>query len=456
MDRSLVELVAVARRAGLSISPAEVMDALRALHAAGVEERRTVRAALTATLAKTKADQARFEEVFANYFEARGATHHDLYRRLASLGFSERELDSLRALLASTASTLGGSGALDAVMAGDVSMQHLLDVAASRLGVRRLAEPGRIGFLTMRLLDAAGIPRAETALYSLRRSLRDEHGERGEALAEAIAVELARLRGSARARVENATTLGRDPDLRQVPFAQLDARESRAVEREVEVLAERLVGRTLVRAKHARQRRMHMSRTLRRAQRTGQIPFVPVWRKKRLRRPKLVVLCDVSDSVQHAARFMLLFVHAVQRVFDSCRSFVFVSDVGEASALFRAHGPERAIALAQAGAVVSVVDNSNYARVFATFDERYGQLLDERTTLVIVGDARTNHFQAGEQALGALSKRAGRTVWLNPEPEAGWGARDSAMRRYLPHVDQAFAVNDLASLRSAARAISAR
>jgi uncharacterized protein with von Willebrand factor type A (vWA) domain len=457
MDRSLVELVAVARRAGIAISPAEAVDALRALRATGIEDRCKVLAALTATLAKSKEDRTRFARVFASYFEARGATHHDLYQRLAALGFSAQELLALRSLLSSTASTLGGAGALDAVMAGDLSMQHLLDVASSRLGLRRLAEPSRVGFLTMRLLDASGIPRAETALYTLRRSLRDEHGERGEALADALASELARLRASARARVENALTTPRDEDLLHVPFAQLEVSEARAVEREVALLAERLVGRALVRAKHARRsRRVHLARTLRRSQRTGQVPFVPVWRRKRMRRPKLVILCDVSDSVQHAARFMLLFVHAVQRVFDACRSFVFVSDVGEASALFRAHPPQRAIAMAQAGAVVSVVDNSHYARVFATFKERHGQLLDERTTFVIVGDARTNHFDAGEKAFSELSRRAGRTIWLNPEPEAAWSARDSAMTRYLAHVDQAFAVHDLASLRLAARVISAR
>ena len=74
-----------------------------------------------------------------------------------------------------------------------------------------------------------------------------------------------------------------------------------------------------------------MRATLRRALATGGVPFQAKYRGKRPRKPRLVLLCDVSDSVRASARFMLLFVHAVQRLFEDARSFVFVSDLAERS-----------------------------------------------------------------------------------------------------------------------------
>ena len=78
-----------------------------------------------------------------------------------------------------------------------------------------------------------------------------------------------------------------------------------------------------------------------------------------------MLLCDLSDSVRSAARFLLVLVHGVQEVFARTRSFVFVSDLAETTELFATNPPERAIALAYGGSVVSVAANSHYGAAFA-------------------------------------------------------------------------------------------
>jgi uncharacterized protein with von Willebrand factor type A (vWA) domain len=146
---------------------------------------------------------------------------------------------------------------------------------------------------------------------------------------------------------------------------------------------------------------------------------------------------------------LLIFVHTLQEVFASTRSFVFVSDVAETTAIFRAEPVERAIALAYGGSVVSVAANSDYGAVFAAMAERHLDALDARTTLLIVGDGRTNFHDPGLAAFDRLRRRAGRVVWLNPEPPGAWGFGDSAMQLYAARCSEAHTVYDLATLRRA-------
>jgi uncharacterized protein with von Willebrand factor type A (vWA) domain len=209
-----------------------------------------------------------------------------------------------------------------------------------------------------------------------------------------------------------------------------------------------------VRSRHARRGSLDVRATLRKALATGGVPFEAAYRGKRARRPKLVLLCDVSDSVRASARFMLLFVHAVQRIFADARSFVFVSELADASAVFKRESAQRAVELAYGGSLVRVSDNSHYGRVWRRMRERHGDALDARTTLVVLGDGRTNHFDPGEQAFAELAARVERVLWLSPEPESAWRSGDSALPAYRPHCDQVLPVYDLASLKIAARALA--
>jgi uncharacterized protein with von Willebrand factor type A (vWA) domain len=194
--------------------------------------------------------------------------------------------------------------------------------------------------------------------------------------------------------------------------------------------------------------------TLRRALATGGVPFEAKYRGKRPRKPKLVLLCDVSDSVRASARFMLLFVHAVQRLFEDARSFVFVSDLADATDVFRRESARRAVELAYGGGIVRVSDNSHYARVWKRMRADFEHVIGPRTTLVILGDARTNHFDAGERAFAELAARANKVLWLSPEPEGAWRTGDSALPLYAKHAHRVLPVYDLSTLELAARELA--
>ena len=167
-------------------------------------------------------------------------------------------------------------------------------------------------------------------------------------------------------------------------------------------------------------------------------------------KPRIVMLCDVSDSVRATSSFMLELVYAAHDLFERTRSFVFVSDIAETTQLFERLPAAAALAEAYASAV-NVTSNSNYGRALRAFENREGARLDHRTTLVILGDGRTNFQDDGAESVKRLRSKVKALYWLCPEPSSGWGIGDSAMIRYAPHCSRVLEVRTARDLEDAAR-----
>jgi uncharacterized protein len=241
-----------------------------------------------------------------------------------------------------------------------------------------------------------------------------------------------------------------------VPFASLDPREIEEVRRAVRSLSERLRGAERVRKRRALRGRIDPHRTLRASLRTGAVPFQPIRRVRRRDRLRLMVLCDVSDSVRVASRFMLEFVSAAQELFERTRSFAFVSEIAETTTLFDELPLGTALSRIQRGEVISRAHNSNYGRALSAFEQRYGRDIDRRTTIVILGDGRTNYFADGAEVVRRLRDRARALLWLCPEGQGAWGTGDSAMLRYAASVTKVLVVRTARELETAAREVVAR
>ncbi|HKQ67911.1 MAG TPA: VWA domain-containing protein, partial [Polyangiaceae bacterium] len=322
----------------------------------------------------------------------------------------------------------------------------------------RLQTVDQRGFYTHKILEEIGVSRAYAALAILRDGLGDELDPgRGELLFQALLRELERTEGKVKERV-----LGRLEELAaeveggamSLPFASLTDEGIEEVRRAVRLLAERLMG--AARVKHRRKKRgpIDPGRTMRQSLVTGGLPFRPVRRNQVRDKPRLMVLCDVSDSVRPASRFMLEFVYAVSELFERTRSFVFVSEMSEATRLFDEESVP--VAVAKAKALVDARDNSSYGRVFRQFEERYLSAVDRRTTVVILGDGRTNYQPDGADSLARIEERAKCVLWLCPEPRASWGSGDSAMPRYVEKVTQVLEVASANDLEAAARELLKR
>jgi uncharacterized protein with von Willebrand factor type A (vWA) domain len=135
---------------------------------------------------------------------------------------------------------------------------------------------------------------------------------------------------------------------------------------------------------------------------------------------------------------MLQFVYALQEAFTRIRAFVFVADLGEVTPLFREGEVNEAIERALGGGdVINVYSRSNFGHSFHQFWRDHLDTVDNKTTVLILGDARNNYNDPMAWCLRDIHRRAKNVVWLNPESPGAWGFGDSVMNEYLPYCDVA-------------------
>lgn len=143
---------------------------------------------------------------------------------------------------------------------------------------------------------------------------------------------------------------------------------------------------------------------------------------------------------------MLQFVYSLVDLVRRVRAFAFVDRVGEVTDLFRAFPIDVAIDRVMQGDVVSVSANSDYGRAFKELAARHLDGLTRQTTVVILGDGRTNQRAPEEWVVAEMRRRARQVVWLCPEERGLWGIGDSRMPLFARHVDRAVVVRSLSDL----------
>lgn len=457
----LFAFVEALRSSGVRVSQQESLDMARALALLGEEafvDRERLRATLAATLVKSGSEQPVFERVFDLHFrfeiEADPLLAEDLTGSLERRGLSPERAAELAAAMGAEAPP--DSELLRALLAGDVhELTRLLRLALEQTDLRGLETPFQIGYFAQRLLTRLGMDDLEARLANLvaaaggsasedeARALRGSLDERLLALRRlgrrAIQAEYEKRRAVAAPTDDKEALLDR-------PFAQLSRAEHERMKVLVRRLAERLKARLLRLERQRKRGRLDVRRTLRASLATAGVPLRLHFKKKRRERPEIVVLCDVSDSVRAASVFMLELVYSLSELFREVRGFVFVDRIGEVTELFERVGPDEAIEAVQRGDVVSVYANSDYGRVLRDFFAAHEGSLGRKTTVVLLGDGRTNYRASESWVLEEIQRRVRHVIWLCPEPRGLWGFGDSEMPAYARHVDAALVVSNLREL----------
>jgi uncharacterized protein with von Willebrand factor type A (vWA) domain len=165
---------------------------------------------------------------------------------------------------------------------------------------------------------------------------------------------------------------------------------------------------------------------------TGGVPITTHHRPKRPHRTELVVLCDVSGSVANFASFTLLLVYALREQFTKVRAFTFVDEVHEVTDEFRpgADPAETLARLAESARHASLWGRTNYGRALNRFAQEHADAVGPRTSLLVLGDARSNYSDPGVDVLRDLVATSRHAWWLNPEHVRQWGTGDSAAPEY--------------------------
>ena len=450
MEERIIEFANVLRRNGVRVSLSENMDVFRALQRLGIEDQQLFRDALRTTLVKRIGDIQPFEELFDFFFMGLGQAIDALDRRMMEeLGLSpeqyQRMLEHIQQLLRQ--------------MEGDLSELTKALLTANRADLERLFREaarqeldsgGLDGFRFtpyMRLGARLELERVQSEIERFK-ALLQMLGENGDDLKNIMRYLDERLRDLNRllreAIQQEQRKQGHEPrdssarsSLADKSFAFYSEDDIRRMNDAVTRLAQRLKNRLSVRRKKAARGRFDVKKTLRKNLQYGGVPFEIMLDRRKKTKPQVMVLCDISDSVLNASRFMLQFVYSIQDLYAKVRSFVFVSDIGEVTKLFEENEIHRAVEGALKGDVIDVFSHSNFGRAFELFHRNYLSAVDSKTTVLIIGDGRNNYNRPNDWVLREIQRKAKQLIWLNPESRMTWGVGDSEMPRYAPHCDVA-------------------
>jgi hypothetical protein len=446
MEERIVEFAGVLRRNGIRVSLSENMDAFRALDLVGVTDPSLFRSALRSTLIKRGGDLKPFEELFDFFFLGIGQALDALDRRIMEeLGLTPEQfqemLEQIQRLLKEMEGDLSNiTRALLSHNRGD--LERLLRDAVEQEMQNGSAEGFRLTPFT-RLAARLGLDRVQSEIERFRAVLQ-MLAESGEDLQDVLRYldermhDLNRLlreliQQEQRKKGVEPRDYGQRSSLADKSFAFYTEDDIRRMNDAVARLAQRLKNRLSVRRKRAARGRFNVKHTLRKNLQYGGVPFHIELDRRKKTKPQVMVLCDISDSVLNASRFMLQFVYSIQDLYSKVRSFVFVAEIGEVTRLFEEHDIQTAVEAALKGDVIDVFSHSNFGRAFEQFHRNYFAAVNSKTTVIIIGDGRNNYNRANDWVLRELRRKAKQLLWLNPESRMTWGIGDSEMPRYAPH-----------------------
>ncbi|TAL34649.1 vWA domain-containing protein [Phenylobacterium sp.] len=421
MQHTLELFFRALRAADVKVSPAEAIDASRAVTVVGYADRTLFRDALCSTLAKSAEEVDRFDSVFETFF-ARDSVSVPPPSSSPQGEPSESDMQAV-----------ADSPLAQAVLQGDATaVQQSMEEAARRAGVADIRLTTQRSRLTRRLLEEMGLEEIEKIIANARRM----PGQEG--LADRLDEARRNLFGQAQsyvARQHDLYAAGSARELREERLARkqlnadggVDPVDYQLMAALVKKMAKRLAAKYSRRRHIAHKGHLDVRKTLRRSLAYGGVPFDIQFKVKKVDKPSIVAICDVSKSVAAAAQFLLTFLYSLNEVVDRLEAFAFSGRMISVNEILDDHGVEQAIfqVLQQIG-----FQQTDYGRSLQDFSEQHLDKLDRRTTVIILGDGRSNFADPRLDLMKEIHDRSRAVIWLNPEPESYWAQGDSVMHRY--------------------------
>jgi uncharacterized protein len=232
-------------------------------------------------------------------------------------------------------------------------------------------------------------------------------------------------------------------------FSSFRADDMSEVARAIVQLAQKLATRRSRRMRYGpKGSTVDMRRTMRRNLKYGGTVIELARKQPKIKKTRLVLLCDVSRSMDLYSGFLLQFIYALQRVLGRVESFVFSTQLTRVTGYFRTSDIFAALERVSKE-VPDWSGGTQIGRSLETFNERFAStLVDGRTIVIILSDGLdTGEPEPIGRAVQALRQRARRVIWLNPLlGHAGYAPLARGMSSALPYVDVFAPAHNLASL----------
>lgn len=425
MDRTFTNFLAALRGAEVRVSVAETLDALETAELVGWQERAMLKDALSLALAKTEEEKQAFDACFDHFFRS------DSFR-----GTENREdADSQEGEDGATPEIPDHPLVQMLMDQDDAALAVAMQEAARDVGVENIKYFTQRGLYTQRILQAMGVEAVDAAIGAM-----DAQGGEGGGGGGKLREQRTRLFEQVRNFVEQQLSLLgrqtsaelREDRLRRTRLGNLDRRDQEQMRLLVQRICKRLISIHSRRRKIKNRGQLDIRRTMRRNYGSDGILFDIEWKKRKLDRPRVIAICDVSGSVASVARFLLQFIYALHELLHDVRTFAFSGNLIETSQIFERKPVEEAVAevMKQVGYM-----STDYGEAFQNFRDGWLNTVDKKTTVVILGDGRSNFTDPKAEILKEIHDRAKRVLWLNPEVPPLWGTGDSEMKRYRPYCD---------------------
>lgn len=459
MQKVIGDFIHALRHHGLPISPAETLDALQATELVGLQEPALLKSTLSMTLAKNLQHRAQLEDLFDQFFQHQAINDEDesaeeQSKSEQSSGDEDSQPTSpedsndeispgvdLNQQDSPIQSELGQQ-----LLAGDqASLQVAIAAAGQAQGASEMKLFTQKAQVSFRMMQQLGDQQLAQELAEL------SEDESNLALVETLRQARQQLREQINDYVEQQYLLFsqksgeqlRESNLQKIKLTNVDHSHYQQMTRLVQKAAKRLA------SLHSRQRKvtkrglLDVRKTIAANAAFDGFLFHTKWKSTKIDRPKVMVLCDVSGSVSRVARFLLLFLYSLQDVLPRVRSFVFASNLGEVTDCFDEHDIDVAIA--------QIMDEwanrpTDYGIALQDFKDLALKDIDNRTTVIMLGDARNNNADPKSEIWAEVYNRSQRVLWLNPEGRYSWNTGDSVMTEYAPYCSLVEPCNSLRDL----------
>jgi len=395
------------RKEGLRVSPGESLDAICALALGGLEGRASVRSLLRLTLVKNVNDIPIFNRVFDRFF----STYPE------GMGIDPDNLLQEAIISMEGEPMLGTNPEM-------VNENMTLAMVDAKFDVDDLKDLKRLKEIPLDDLDGT-----EIQVHM--------KGYRGAMEAP---------RPSMRMPQNPVTVAFKPPTGGQQREMTFTAQEQEEMQDAVSRMLLRLK-KDIRRVKNMENRgKIHVVRTIQKNYRNGMVPFQLALRRRRKLKPRLVVLCDVSFSVSHAAKFMLLLLHTLHNRLMDVRSFIFNAELAEITEMLNNTPINAMLEAIDSGEIVDLDENSDYGKVLVKFKEKFLENLRGRPAVIFLGDARNNYNKPNEWVLEQLREKAGYMLWLTPEDRSLWKRGDCIIDTYGAYCDKVEMVKNVDEL----------
>ena len=434
----LRDFIHILRSSDLRVSTSESIDAMNVVSEVGLDDKSLLKDSLSFSLAKTLREKEIFNKCFDNFFEENYMNlkgeklpqeNHEEDIEFDDLNNIENTQKNLEELYKSSDKT---------------SLMTAMALAARDANLQDIKLFTQVGMFTRKIFDEMGL---ETLNNDIFQAAREGDGKReGELknIRENLRLEIRDyVENQVKLRTTNAGKQLREDALSQMRLTQADKSDYQIMSGIIKKMARRLISVHSRRKRKSQRGVLDIRSTIRANQEYDGILFETVWKKTKVDRPKIVALCDVSGSVANVSRFFLMFLHSLTEILPNVRTFAFSNKAGEVTDLFENKDIEVAAAETL---LLNGGGSTDYGQAFVDLEGLLENNIDRKTTVIILGDARSNYGDPRCDVLKTIQEKSKRILFLNPEPKSVWGTGDSEMLRFVPYCSKSKVCSSLFDL----------